>query len=73
VNTRSRILWAKAVCREFQEFFGLDDDHPFPDQQLFFVTLTDISCCTTHDAASVDIEQFSKKLRQGLRGLSYIA
>jgi hypothetical protein len=72
VNSRSRLLWAKAVCRECQDFFGLDADHPFPDQQLFFVTLTDISCCTTPDADFVDIQQFGKKLRQGLRGLSYI-
>jgi hypothetical protein len=72
VNSKSRILWAKAVCREIQDFFALDDDHPFPDQRLFFVTLTDISCCTTHDAAFVDIQQVRKKLRQGLRGLSYI-
>jgi hypothetical protein len=72
VNTKSRIRWAKAVCREFQEFFALDADHPFPDQQLFFVTLTDISCCTTHDASVIDIKAFAKTLRQGLRGLSYI-
>jgi hypothetical protein len=72
VNARSRFLWAKAVCREFQEFFGLDADHPFPDEQLFFVTLTDISCCTTSDASFIDIEAFAKTLRKGLRGLSYI-
>jgi hypothetical protein len=72
VNTRSRLLWAKAVCRELQDFFDLDADHPFPDEQLFFVTLTDISCCTTHDASFVDIHTFRKTLRKGLRGLSYI-
>jgi hypothetical protein len=72
VNTRSRLLWAKAVCRELQDFFGLDADHPFPDQQLFFVTLTDISCCTTHDAAFIDIHRFKQTLRKGVRGLSYI-
>jgi hypothetical protein len=72
VNTRSRILWAKAVCREFRDFFDLDADHPFPDQQLFFVTLTDISCCTTSDAPFIDIHRFKQTLRKGLRGLSYI-
>jgi hypothetical protein len=72
VNSRSRFLWAKAVCRECQDFFGLDADHPFPDQQLFFVTLTDISCCTTHDADFVDVPRFRQTLRKGLRGLSYI-
>jgi hypothetical protein len=72
VNTRSRLLWAKAVCRELQDFFGLDADQAFPDQQLFFVTLTDITCCTTSDAAFIDIPRFKQTLRKGLRGLSYI-
>jgi hypothetical protein len=71
VNTKSRILWARAVCRELQDFFALDADHPFPDEQLFFVTLTDISCWTTHDAALVDVPRFEQTLRKGLRGLSY--
>ncbi|PWT86629.1 MAG: hypothetical protein C5B58_01085 [Acidobacteria bacterium] len=72
VNTAARILWAKAVCQEFQDFFRLDDDRPFPDRQLFFATLTDISCCTAHDAPFIDVQAFKKTLRRGLKGLSYI-
>jgi len=72
VNTASRLLWARVFCREVQDFFGLDADHPFPDQQLFFVTLTDISCCTTSGAPFIDISRFRQTLRKGLRGLSYI-
>jgi hypothetical protein len=72
VNTASRLLWARVFCRELQEFFGLDADHPFPDQQLFFVTLTDITCCTTSDVTFIDIARFKQTLRKGLRGLSYI-
>jgi hypothetical protein len=72
VNRFARLLWSKALCREFQDFFGLDHQNHFPRQQLFFVTLTHVSCCTAHDVNFVDIENFKRKLRRGLAGLSYI-
>jgi hypothetical protein len=72
VNRHARIVWAEAVCREFQDFFDLDKDHPFPDQPLFFVTLTDLGCVTAHDATFVDIPKFKRILRKGLGGLSYV-
>jgi hypothetical protein len=72
VNRFARLLWSKAVCREFQDFFGLDHRNHFSRQQLFFVTLTHDASCTPHDADFVDIERFKRKLRRGLAGLSYI-
>jgi hypothetical protein len=72
VNRFARLLWAKAVCREFQDFFGLDYQNHFPGQPLFFVTLTHDACWTPHDANLVDIERFKRKLRRGLAGLSYV-
>ena len=72
VNYFARIRWGKAFCGELDNFFHLDVDHPFPDQPLFFVTLTDISCTTSHDAAFVDVYAFKRKLQAGLRGLSYV-
>jgi hypothetical protein len=72
VNYASRIRWSKAFCGEFEEFFGLDEDIEFPDQTLFFVTLTDVSCTTTYDAPSVEIPKFKRKLQAGLRGLNYV-
>jgi hypothetical protein len=72
VNHFARIHWSKAFCKELEEFFGLNDDTEFPDQPLFFVTLTDVSCTTTHDAPSVAISKFKRKLQAGLRGLNYV-
>jgi hypothetical protein len=72
VNRFARIRWGQAVCREFQEFFGLDDHHPFPHQPLFFATLTHVSCCTSHDESFVDIPRYKNQLRKGLAGLSYL-
>jgi hypothetical protein len=72
MNRFARLLWAKAVCQEFQAFFGLDHRNHFPGQPLFFVTLTHDACCTPDDEIFVDIETFKWRLRPGLAGLSYI-
>jgi hypothetical protein len=54
------------------DFFGLDDQKTFPDQPLFFVTLTDVSCTINHDASRIDISKFKRKVQAGLRGLNYV-
>jgi hypothetical protein len=72
VNHFARIRRGKAFCQEFEEFFKLDDENSFPDQPLFLVTLTDVSCTTDHDETSVKISKFKRKLQAGLRGLNYV-
>jgi hypothetical protein len=53
-------------------FFGLYGQNTYPDQTLFFITLTDVFCTTDHDALWIDIYNFKRKLQSGLRGLSYV-
>jgi hypothetical protein len=72
VNHFSRLRWNKAFCGEFQNLFHLDDWNTYPNQPLCFVTLTDVSCTTDHDAPWVDIYTFKRKLQAGLRGLHYV-
>jgi hypothetical protein len=72
VNHFARIRWGKAFCGELGNFFRFDGENPFPDQPLFFVTLSDISCTTSQDASFVDVCAFKRKLQAGLRGLSYV-
>jgi hypothetical protein len=72
VNHFARLRWSKAFCKEFEEFFDLDDQKPFPNQPLFFVTLTDVSCTTDHDSPWINIYDFKRKLQAGLRGLHYV-
>jgi hypothetical protein len=72
VNHFARVRWGKAFCKEFEKFFKLDDENSFPDQPLFFVTLTDVSCTTDHDASTIKISKFKRKLQAGLRGLNYV-
>jgi hypothetical protein len=54
VNYWSRIRWSRAFCKEVATFFGLHKQKTYPDQPVFFITLTDISCTTDHDAPWVD-------------------
>jgi hypothetical protein len=72
INQFAGILWSKAFCKEFEEFFGLDDQNHFPDQPSFYLTLTDVSCTPDHDASSIKISKFKRKLQAGSRGLNYV-
>jgi hypothetical protein len=72
VNFKARIRWSKAFCREFSDFFHLNQDRRYPHQALFFVTLTDISCITDHKAQAVDVFAFKRRLQVGMKGLSYL-
>jgi hypothetical protein len=72
VNFAARIRWSKAFCHEFSDFFNLTIDRRYPDQPLFFVTLTDIACTTEHKAEQVDVFAFKKRLQAGMVGLSYL-
>jgi hypothetical protein len=62
VNYAARIRWSRAFCNEFSMFFDLDDQNNYPDQPLFFVTLTDVFCTTDHDEPWIDIYKFKRKL-----------
>jgi hypothetical protein len=72
VNPSSRIIWGKAVFTEIGKHLCFEDstDHK---QDMFLVTLVDRSCATTMIGADIDIEAIKRKLRVGLRGLSYLA
>jgi hypothetical protein len=72
VNYFARIRWSKAFCKEFAMFFHLNNQNNYPDQPLFFVTLTDVFCTTDHDAPWVDIYKFKRKLQSGLKDLHYL-
>jgi hypothetical protein len=74
VNHVSRLIWGSAVCAELSAFFcspgGIGHN-----QNLLFVTLLDTKCARSlSEAAShEDLELIKKRLRYGLRGLSYFA
>jgi hypothetical protein len=72
VSPKARIRWGKMICEEFSTHFKLGPDQPEPDQRLFLVTLCDRRCCTSHQEKNIDISQFMRILRRGLRGLSYL-
>jgi hypothetical protein len=72
VNYCAKPRWSGAFCKEIEEFFDLNNHNTYPDQPLFFVTLTDVFCTTDHDASLIEIRNFKRKLQAGLRGLNYV-
>jgi hypothetical protein len=70
VNRHSRVLWGKTLCGQLEKTFcdGPETSH---NQPIFFVTLVDM-CCATDLSANVDLAGIKRRLRVGLRGLSYI-
>jgi hypothetical protein len=72
VNYWSRLRWSRAFCKEVATCFGLNKHKTYPDQPVFFITLTDISCTTDHDATRVNIYSIKRKLQAGLKGLNYL-
>ena len=72
VSSGARVSWGEMVCEEFSDHFHLGPDKPEPDQRIFLVTLCDRRCCTSHQEKEIDIPGFIRRLRRGLRGLSYL-
>jgi hypothetical protein len=72
INPFSRVIWAKAVCYEIQKHLCFEDSTD-QKQDLFLVTLVDRSCATTMKGSDIDIGAIKRRLRYGLRGLSYLA
>jgi hypothetical protein len=73
VNSHSRMLWGEAVWNELADFHCDDPDEPEHNQTLYFVTLIDDECVTKVNAADVSLPFVTRRLRLGLRGLSYVA
>ena len=72
VSPKGRIRWGRMVCQELSDHFELGPDKPEPDQPIFLVTLCDLRCCTSHRDKNIAISEFIRRLRRGLRGLSYL-
>src|SRR4051812_40050992 len=62
---------ARWSVRRFLATFQLGPERQEPRQPIYFVTLCDRRCCTSHQTSEIPIKRFIQKLRRGLRGLSY--
>ncbi len=71
-NPFARCLLGKHLWSEFESYFGLSDLKPIPDEPLYWVTLADLECITDLNQRNVDIAGMIRKLRYGLKGLSYV-
>jgi hypothetical protein len=71
-NPHARIKWGHALWTEFADHFDLTETDRIPNASLFWVTLLDIECFTKCDAMEIDLVAMKRRLRGGLRGLSYV-
>jgi hypothetical protein len=73
VNSHGRIAWGRELSAEFADCFCDDPGTHDHNQLLHFVTLIDIACVTKVSADDLALRAITRRLRRGLRGLSYIA
>jgi hypothetical protein len=73
VNSHARIAWGRVVSAEFANFFCDGPEIHHHNRVLYFVTLIDIDCVTRVSANGVSLPSITRRLRRGLRGLSYVA
>jgi hypothetical protein len=66
-------VWGEAVWNELAKFHCDDPDEPEHNRTLYFVTLIDVKCVTKVDVQDVPLPHIERRLRLGLRGLSYVA
>lgn len=74
VNSFSRRMWGEAISNELSRFFCDGGDGTTHNQDVYFVTLTDITCARSPgDRLTVsDLELVKNRLRYGLRGYSFL-
>jgi hypothetical protein len=74
VNSFSRRIWGEAVSREVSRFFCDGGDGTTHNQDVFFVSLMDITCARSPEdrLTDADLEFIKNRLRYGLRGYSYL-
>src|SRR4051794_37038434 len=73
VNSFSRRKWGEAVSSEISRFFCDNGDGTTHNQDVYFVTLVDVTCARSPDDAltEADAEVIKNRLRYGLRGYSF--
>jgi hypothetical protein len=72
MSKNAQVEWGRAISDNLELFFSLDADHPHPTKAVYFVTLADRKCSTTADEQNVDVALFKRRLRRGLKGLSFL-
>jgi hypothetical protein len=65
VNHEARVIWGKAICRQFRNLHQ-------PGTDVFLLTVCDIRCATSVNDAGAEIAVFKPILRRHLRGFSYL-
>jgi hypothetical protein len=74
VNPFSRRTWGEVVSNELSRFFCDGGDGTTHNQDVFFVSLMDVTCARSPDRqpTEIDLEIIKNRLRYGLREFSYL-
>jgi hypothetical protein len=74
VNSFSRRIWGEAVSNQLSHFFCEGGDGTKHNQEVYFVSIVDITCARSPEAklTDPDLEIIKNRLRYGLRGLSHV-
>jgi hypothetical protein len=74
VNSFSRRTWGKAVSNELSRFFCGGGDGTTHNQDVYFVSLMDITCARSPEdqLTEADLESVKNRLRYALRGYSFL-
>jgi hypothetical protein len=74
VNRHSRVLWGEVISSEISKFFCEGGDGTEHNQEIYFVTLTDVSCARspTDELDTAALTAIKNRLRYGLRNFSYL-
>jgi hypothetical protein len=72
MNRASRVLWGKALCQMLSERFRYCEKSETHVGNVYLVTLADIRCATQVSSTDISMALIKRRLRLGLRGVSYI-
>jgi hypothetical protein len=74
VNSFSRRTWGEVVSNELSRFFCCGGDGTTHDQDIYFVSLMDVTCARSPEdqPTEADLKCIKNRLRYGLREFSYI-
>jgi hypothetical protein len=73
VNSFSRRIWGEAISNEVSRLFSGNGDGAKHNQDVYFVTLVDVTCARSPEnpLTEADAELIKIRLRHGLRGYSF--
>lgn len=72
VNSKARIKWGRIFIKGLYDHFQIPETQHGPNEPVFLVTIADRAHLTTDQPQKINLAGIKRKLRSGLKGLSYV-